>query len=345
MTDDRREDEGGAASAERGKAASTVSALMDERRRFEAWLAALDAKRASTPGHVFERVHLDYSTRLDAVVQQLTTHGDALRQEIESLSTRLTALRAEEQAAADERAEAELRAHVGELSTEAWSSTSAASDARLGDIAGRRNVLESELARTTELLNETQRPATPPAAAESVAPEPVSERTAPRESKPAAVSDSAEGDMHVPVAAPAPRASVPQAQPAAADQHRLAIEDTRRNPTPPRANSFDELAFLSSVVDTPSGSLDSAPRDEPDEDTKLQKFARNSVEDAVVSSPETMTPPRQLAAIEIVRDEEPPVPVSASAESGKSLKCGECGAMNYPTEWYCERCGAELASL
>ena len=24
---------------------------------------------------------------------------------------------------------------------------------------------------------------------------------------------------------------------------------------------------------------------------------------------------------------------------------GECGALNLPTEWYCERCGAELASL
>ena len=29
----------------------------------------------------------------------------------------------------------------------------------------------------------------------------------------------------------------------------------------------------------------------------------------------------------------------------KTLKCGECGAMNLPTEWYCERCGAELAAL
>ncbi len=29
----------------------------------------------------------------------------------------------------------------------------------------------------------------------------------------------------------------------------------------------------------------------------------------------------------------------------KSLKCGECGAKNLPTEWYCERCGAELAAL
>jgi hypothetical protein len=34
-----------------------------------------------------------------------------------------------------------------------------------------------------------------------------------------------------------------------------------------------------------------------------------------------------------------------TAEAAKSLKCGECGSLNYPTEWYCERCGAELAAL
>jgi uncharacterized OB-fold protein len=33
------------------------------------------------------------------------------------------------------------------------------------------------------------------------------------------------------------------------------------------------------------------------------------------------------------------------SDGAKTLRCGECGSMNYPTEWYCERCGAELASL
>ena len=49
-----------------------------------------------------------------------------------------------------------------------------------------------------------------------------------------------------------------------------------------------------------------------------------------------------------------PAPVAASetgggkataAQQAKTLKCGECGTMNRPTEWYCERCGAELAAL
>ncbi len=38
----------------------------------------------------------------------------------------------------------------------------------------------------------------------------------------------------------------------------------------------------------------------------------------------------------------------ASSDDGasdpKSLKCHECGTMNFPTEWYCERCGGELAA-
>jgi hypothetical protein len=32
-------------------------------------------------------------------------------------------------------------------------------------------------------------------------------------------------------------------------------------------------------------------------------------------------------------------------EQHKTLKCPECGAANYPTEWYCERCGGELATM
>ncbi|HMG13591.1 MAG TPA: hypothetical protein VK571_10455 [Gemmatimonadaceae bacterium] len=33
------------------------------------------------------------------------------------------------------------------------------------------------------------------------------------------------------------------------------------------------------------------------------------------------------------------------SEQPKTLKCPECGAANYPTEWYCERCGGELATM
>jgi uncharacterized OB-fold protein len=32
-------------------------------------------------------------------------------------------------------------------------------------------------------------------------------------------------------------------------------------------------------------------------------------------------------------------------EQVKTLKCAECGTMNFATEWYCERCGGELAAM
>ena len=37
--------------------------------------------------------------------------------------------------------------------------------------------------------------------------------------------------------------------------------------------------------------------------------------------------------------------MGGAAVQEKTLRCPDCGAMNYPTEWYCEKCGGELAAL
>ena len=37
--------------------------------------------------------------------------------------------------------------------------------------------------------------------------------------------------------------------------------------------------------------------------------------------------------------------VGKASGVAKTLKCSECGTLNRPTEWYCERCGAELAGV
>jgi TolA-binding protein len=58
----------------------------------------------------------------------------------------------------------------------------------------------------------------------------------------------------------------------------------------------------------------------------------------------TATPPQTTTAVATP----PSVPRSAPdprSEQHKTLKCPECGAANYPTEWYCERCGGELATM
>ncbi len=79
--------------------------------------------------------------------------------------------------------------------------------------------------------------------------------------------------------------------------------------------------------------------------------------DAAVTIPVGQTPPRFVRPGERLRHESRrgrtacsieeivasgPSAEPATAPVGRTLRCGECGAMNRPLEWYCEKCGAEL---
>ena len=339
-------------------ALSTVETLMAERRKYETWLETLEARRQSTPEHVFTRVHGDYHDRLDAVIQQLKEHTEGLRVELASLTSRISSLDQEQQQRRDERAEAELRAHVGELSPDAWKDIANESDKAIDALTARHGELERERLRTRELLNEAERPPTPRDAVPVIAPP-----------KQPAASARASEEASVPVAAPAQAAAeqppvelpppviaaearLTEQASAAASSDRTDADVTPRpmpradagRPATAKPNAFDELAFLSSVVNTPAGvetpSPDerAAPRANEGEilnlanepGTILQGGAARSA-----SSPLSMN----------VSGDNPIIIKDKMTETAKTLKCAECGAMNYPTEWYCERCGAELASL
>jgi len=380
MSDETMDEQGrhGESRTDDGGALAVVSGLMDERRKYESWLGALEAKRDATPERVFTRVHADYSTRLDAVLEQLRAHSDGLRAELATLSSKLTEIEGEQQHQRDERAEAELRAHVGELSPDAWNELAAAADRSIESLGERRRELERELARTRELLTEAERPATPrmPAAAvppEPAAPEPVAAAPASAASAPAVEQGYTNG-ASAPAGVEAPR-DLPELTPAVIaaeariqEEERAASAPNEPNDadvTPPptqradrsRASgqttgNFDELAFLSSVVDTPTNTPDvPAPTDRGDERARRDSFAQRGAEEDIVNLAggnamlEGTAPSRGAPLAANVSGNIPIVIKDKSTEAAKSLKCGECGAMNYPTEWYCERCGAELASL
>ena len=110
---------------------------------------------------------------------------------------------------------------------------------------------------------------------------------------------------------------------------------------------FDELAFLSSVVNTPAGPMDTAPADRPDERARRDSFSQRAPDEGIVnlSSDPDLNQGGARAGSPLAMNVSGNIPIvikDKSSEAAKSLKCGECGAMNYPTEWYCERCGAEL---
>ena len=257
--------------------ASNVALLMAERARFESWLAALEARRDSTPTHIYQRVHGDYALRLQKVVEQLMGHMTEIEASAKALAERLGELERTEAKHRDERSEAELRATVGELTADEYDEILRRTDEAMASIALERTQASVELTRLREVLALNT-------------PKGVAATPPPRE-------------MRTPVL-----------------------------PTPSRPDAgggvgFDELEFLKSVVDSRGRPVNPTP---------------SSPQPA--SSPGTGTPaetghvPRQSTQVPSFLKDVP-------SEQVKTLKCQECNTMNYPTEWYCERCGAELAAL
>src|SRR5215207_3872014 len=141
MSDETRTHEAAAPGSEGDDSLTLVESLMAERRKYENWIAALESRRATTPERVFTRVHADYSDRLDAVIEQLKEHTEGLRAELGSLTSKLASIEEEQQQRRDERAEAELRAHVGELSGEAWTQIAAEADQSLEGLTSKHTEL------------------------------------------------------------------------------------------------------------------------------------------------------------------------------------------------------------
>jgi hypothetical protein len=322
-----------------------LNALMEERNRYEQWLAQLEARKGTTPPHVFDRVRGDYGDRLNRVLDQLAGRATELQETAGTLAERVAALYADETALRDERAEAELRAAVGEFTIDHASNVIQRCDEAIASLGSERATIGAELGRVQEILAVAVRPPTPPAGEVPIVP---IESLAP----PAPV-------------APEPPAPAPQAAPS----------------RPAAAASFDELAFLNSVVDKPgSGEAHqraahrpaSVPADMPPAQPERRPEQREAAA-ARARAVEPMESEVPAAAVAPSRRNVGPTPVLTSTplvekegheanshltpgsipaflrdvptEQIKTLKCQECGTMNYPTEWYCERCGGELAAM
>ena len=327
-----------------------LNVLMEERNRYEQWLAQLEARKGTTPPHVFDRVRGDYGARLNAVLDQLAGRATELQETAGTLAERVASLYADETVLRDERAEAELRAAVGEFTLEHAREVMQRCDETIASLGSERATVGAELGRVQEILAVAVRPVTPPA---GEAPIVSIESLAPPVPAPVAVAP--------PV--PQPPAPAPQAAP------------SRPAPAAPAA-SFDELAFLQSVVDKPvpapqpqqSMPADMPPSPSPErrpEDRESAPARARMVEPMAAEVPASaVAPSRRNAAPTPVLTSTPLVekeghesnstltPGSIPAflkdvptEQIKTLKCQECGTMNYPTEWYCERCGGELAAM
>jgi hypothetical protein len=337
--------------------------LLAERRKFEKWIAALDARRDTTPGHVFERVKADYTGRLERVDEELTVHRQAVQEERSSLHSRRSLLEAEEQLRRDERAELELRQHVGELAGGEAEVAFQAVDEALKQLVDEKGGLSTRIRELDAMLElkpfatpvggaPIESPplglpnvpisapapvAAPPRAAAPISPPPSPPRPAPV-SAPSAPSAAAMSAAKTERAEPI----IPSAEPALADRSHMRTPGGR----------FDELAFVSGVVGPEGNSKEpsvAAPttgrivRDVGSSNAPLR--GRASQEQLVESVRIDPTRVERPLAANVASNTPIVLRTSGQTEQSKTLKCSECGAFNYPTEWYCERCGAELAAL
>lgn len=107
--------------------------------------------------------------------------------------------------------------------------------------------------------------------------------------------------------------------------------------------SFDELAFLNSVVGRTSTSTKADPAIPAPPEPRPSGAARAMPAPPAAPAPRATTNVRPPTEDEAAGPLGRPTPRTSQAI--KTLKCQECGTLNFPTEWYCERCGGELAAL
>lgn len=350
-----------------------IEALLAERGRFEQWLEQLSAKAATMPPHVVERVRADYQQRLDKVMGGLLSQADALRSEASVLDERVRSLASELAAKQDARAEDELRALVGEYDEDAWAKKAADHDAGIQAVERERAERDAEHSRIRQLLEESVRPARPatPASSPAVALPAAAETKTVAEPTPA-VNTTAAG------ATPEPQVQPPAAEAVSQEREK---DMAQAPPAPKRPSPFDEIGFMRAVVGrtTPFGGVALTPEDLPPVEPRanapaaapapenppapsppapaeapvnvsaerkaVPAFEAPPIPDAPIVAPVRASSP----AIPMIADESSMVDSMRSSttmpDAARTLKCQECGWMNYPTEWYCEKCGGELAAF
>jgi len=299
--------------------ASPIDTLLAERDRFQTWLDRLDEAGSSAPPAVRARIRGDYQQRLDQVVEQLKSHAAAVAEQLASLRVQQADLTQREVEAQETLAEAELRHAVGEYEETEWERVRGESERTLIDVQEELARVSDEIARLGEVQGLIAGPPPPPPA-----PPPVAAKPAPAPLPAPAADDGSDWEPEIPLAEAAADKPAPVIHSAPRFTPRGGSKSAE--PAPPRTLPFpgradpsaDDLAFLKSMADEPPS-------------PKRTSGASPRVSDAGAGP-----------------GEPPPMPAAdrpSQAAAPKTLKCGECGTLNRPTEWYCERCGAELAAL
>ena len=313
--------------AKPGRSHDALQQLLEERKRYEQWLATLESKRDSTPEHVYKRVHADYEQRLTAVRDQLTERTSEIRSAVAGLKDRLKQATEQETARVDELHEAELRATVGEFTPEQWELRRREVEVDLKQFADEKKKISDELNQLLLIVEQTTGEDEPARSTESPA-----QAGAAGPVPPPAPTFTAAPEA-LPPEPPAP----PRPAPASADATRV----SRKTPARSRA-ATPAISRPAVEQEKPAVPIESlAPADGLPAKVPESTRAPAEPEPAEAKSESRANSHGKRGKASTFAPAQP----DARRENDKTLKCAECGAMNYPTEWYCESCGGELSAL
>lgn len=324
--------------AKPGRSHDALQQLVEERKRYEQWLATLEAKRDSTPRHVYDRVHADYEQRLATVRDQLTERTGEIRSAVAALKDRLKQATEHETARVDELHEAELRAVVGEFTPEQWELRKREVELDLKRFVDEKRKISDELNQLLLIVEQTTQDEGPSrTSAATPTPQPTPTGPVPTFS-PAAPA--------APAPAVGPPPIPPSPAPVPADATRVSRKTPARSraatPVAPRPAVEQEKPTVPIESLAPADGLPSrvpeatrAPAAPAPAPATADAQAAHARSEARANSQGKRSKPSTFA----------PAQPDPRRENEKTLKCAECGAMNYPTEWYCESCGGELAAL
>lgn len=240
-------------------------------------------------------------------MDQLKEHTTTLKEHAANLVAKLRELEAIEQENTDELAESELRAQVGEITEAEWEATSRKSQRERAKLKENQEVIADDLIKIRDILSDD------------------GEREDDDEESPRTSADFDEMEFLKSVVGP----NTPQATPTPVKRPPTPSGGTPRQPTPPGGTAYP-------------------PKREPTPTaTSAQKPTEKVDAPAAAAPPAAPAPPAKQQSLNTSSQSDNALGIRSSeaVEQPKTLKCPECGTMNYSSEWYCERCGAELAAI
>lgn len=338
----------------------------------------------TVPEAVRSRVRADYERRLESVLGELRGHTSSLEEQVNGLNGRHSELAMRESEFKEQLSEAEVRHLVGEYDDSKWEGIRAELTKVILQVREELGNTSGEITRLSDVLAMIKAPVLPPETPpepEPAAPPPLPSlgNSAPRPAvtgsgpraaviAPDMVPLAPEPEEPEPVVIPAPpvdsRPAAAAAAPVAGGTTEIPFRPVTPRPAPkpapapkkdevpgrtlwfpsgkpaeqPGGQKLDELAFLKSVTGgeaaAPAAPAPApAPPPPPAPKRPSGGFTKPATIEAAPEPPSKNSPA-------------PTVDPAKDRQSGaKTLKCAECGTLNRPTEWYCERCGAELAAL